>query len=104
MALISIRSKISADTDRVAASFHNISLHRNEPNDALRVSACGSFRRRIKVGNFAAILGAVLLFAGIALIMLIGDRRSLPWAPFAGVGLAVLGLGIEVAGAVAISS
>jgi len=57
-----------------------------------------------QMGNLAAIAGAVLLFAGIALIILVGERRSLAWAPFAGVGLAILGLGIEVVGAVALSS
>jgi len=57
-----------------------------------------------QMGNLAAIAGAVLLFAGIALIMLVGERRSFAWVPFAGVALAVLGLGIEVVGAVAISS
>jgi hypothetical protein len=55
------------------------------------------------MGNLAAIAGAVLLFAGIALIMLAGKRRSFAWVPFAGIVLAVLGLGIEVVGAVAIS-
>ena len=56
------------------------------------------------MGNLAAIVGAVLLFSGIALIVLVGDRRSFVWVPFAGVGLAVVGLGIEVVGAVALSS
>jgi len=56
------------------------------------------------MGNLAAIAGAVLLFAGIALILLAGERRSVPWVPFAGFALAVLGLGVEVVGAVAISS
>jgi hypothetical protein len=56
------------------------------------------------MGNLAAIAGAVLLFAGIALIMVAGGRRSFAWVPFAGVALAVLGLGIEIVGAVAISS
>jgi hypothetical protein len=43
----------------------------------------------------------VLLLAGVTLVALLGGQRSLSWAPYLGVALAVLGLGIEVVGAVA---
>jgi len=56
------------------------------------------------MGDVAAIGGVVLLFIGILLIALLGDRRSRSWAPYVGVALAVLGLGIEVFGAVAIAA
>jgi len=56
------------------------------------------------MGNVAAVGGVVLLFVGILLVALLGDRRSQSWAPYIGVALAVLGLGIEVVGAVAIAA
>ncbi|HMI18280.1 MAG TPA: hypothetical protein VK533_01915 [Sphingomonas sp.] len=52
------------------------------------------------MGNVAAIAGVVLLLAGITLVALLGDRRSRSWIPYFGILLAVLGLGIELAGAV----
>lgn len=56
------------------------------------------------MGNLFALGGVALLFIGILLVALVGDRRSAPWAPFVGLGLAVLGLGLEVVGAVAVSA
>jgi steroid 5-alpha reductase family enzyme len=52
------------------------------------------------MGNVAAIAGVVLLLLGIVLVALRGGRRSSSWAPYIGVALAVLGLGVEVVGAV----
>lgn len=56
------------------------------------------------MGNLFALGGVALLFIGILLVALLGDRRSASWAPYVGVALAVLGLGVEVVGAVAISA
>jgi hypothetical protein len=53
------------------------------------------------MGSVAAIIGVVLLFVGVVLVALWGDRRGQSWAPYIGVALAVLGLGVEVIGAVA---
>lgn len=53
------------------------------------------------MGDEAAIIGVVLLFAGIMLVILRGNRRSGSWVPYIGVALAVIGLGVEVIGAVA---
>ena len=52
------------------------------------------------MGNVAAIAGVVLLLAGVAVVALLGGRRSLSWAPYVGLTLAVLGIGIELVGAV----
>jgi uncharacterized membrane protein len=52
------------------------------------------------MGNVAAITGVVFLLAGMTLVALLGGRRSRSWIPYVGVLLAVLGLGIELAGAV----
>jgi len=52
------------------------------------------------MGNQAAIVGVVLLLAGLALVALLGGRRSRSWAPYVGIALAVLGIGIELVGAV----
>jgi hypothetical protein len=56
------------------------------------------------MGNVAAILGVVLLLAGVVLVAALGNRRSASWGPFLGVALVVLGMGIEVAGAVAVAA
>lgn len=56
------------------------------------------------MGNLFAIGGVVLLFLGIVLVGLLGDRRSATWAPYIGVALALLGLGVEVVGAVVVSA
>ena len=56
------------------------------------------------MGNLFAIGGVVLLLVGVLLVALVGERRSAPWAPFIGMALVVLGLGIEVVGAVAVSA
>ncbi len=52
------------------------------------------------MGNVAAIAGVVLLLAGVAVVGLLGGRRSLSWAPYVGLALAVLGIGVELVGAV----
>jgi uncharacterized membrane protein len=52
------------------------------------------------MGNVAAIAGVVLLLAGVTLVALLGGRRSVSWAPYVGIALAVLGIGIELVGAV----
>ncbi len=52
------------------------------------------------MGDVAAIAGVVLLLAGIILVALLGNRRSGSWVSYFGILLAVLGLGIELAGAV----
>jgi hypothetical protein len=56
------------------------------------------------MGNLFAVGGAALLFIGILLVALLGDRPSAAWAPSIGLALAMLGLGIEVVGAVAVSA
>jgi len=56
------------------------------------------------MGNVAAIGGVVLLFVGILLLALIGDRRSRSWTPYIGVALAVMGIGVELFGAVALAA
>ena len=55
------------------------------------------------MGNVAAIAGVVLLLAGVAVVALLGGRRSLSWATYVGLTLAVLGIGIELAGTVSAS-
>ncbi len=52
------------------------------------------------MGNVAAIAGVVLLLAGVAVVALLGGRGSTFSAPYAGLTLAVLGIGIELVGAV----
>ena len=56
------------------------------------------------MGNLAAIGGVALLFVGILLVALLNDRRSQSWAPYLGIALAVLGIGVELVGAVAIAT
>jgi hypothetical protein len=56
------------------------------------------------MGDVAAISGAVLLFVGILLIALLGNSRFGAWAPTIGIMLAVLGLSIELVGAVALAA
>jgi len=56
------------------------------------------------MGNLFAIGGVALLLVGVLLVALVGERRSAPWAPFIGMTLVVLGLGIELVGAVAVSA
>jgi hypothetical protein len=53
------------------------------------------------MGNVAAILGVVLLLIGILLVALFGNTRAASWGPAVGIGLVMLGLGVEVVGAVA---
>lgn len=55
------------------------------------------------MGDVAAILGVVLLSVGIVMIALLGNCRSLAWGSFIGIGLVVLGLGVELVGAVAVA-
>jgi hypothetical protein len=50
--------------------------------------------------DMAAIIGAILLLVGVALVALFGGRRSGSWTTTLGVALAIIGLGIEVIGAV----
>jgi steroid 5-alpha reductase family enzyme len=52
------------------------------------------------MGNVAAVIGVVLLLMGVILVALRGDRRSQSWTPYIGVALAVVGLGVEIVGAV----
>ena len=56
------------------------------------------------MGNVAAVGGVVLLFVGILLVALLGDRHSRSWAPYLGIALAVLGIGVELVGAVALAA
>ena len=56
------------------------------------------------MGNVAAILGVALLVLGVVLVALFGNRRSASWASFIGIALVVLGLGVEVVGAVAVAA
>jgi len=56
------------------------------------------------MGNLFALGGVALLFIGILLVALVGDRRSASWAPLVGMALAMLGLGVEVVGAVTVSA
>jgi hypothetical protein len=56
------------------------------------------------MGNLFALGGVALLFIGILLLALLGDRRSAAWVPSIGLALVMLGLGIEVVGAVAVSA
>jgi uncharacterized membrane protein len=56
------------------------------------------------MGDIAAIIGVVLLFVGIFMVAIMGERRSFSWIPFIGMGLAVLGLGIELVGAVVVAA
>jgi len=56
------------------------------------------------MGNVAAILGVVLLIAGVVLVALFGDARSASWGPALGIALVVLGLGVELVGAVAVAA
>lgn len=52
------------------------------------------------MGDVAAIGGAVFLLAGIVIVALLGNSRAASWAPTVGVALILLGLGIELVGAV----
>ena len=56
------------------------------------------------MGNVAAILGVVLLLAGVVLVAIFGNTRSASWGPALGIALVVLGLGVEVVGAVAVAA
>jgi len=53
------------------------------------------------MGDVAAISGVLLLLAGVLLFTLVGGRRSSSWATMVGIMLVVLGLGVELVGAVA---
>jgi hypothetical protein len=56
------------------------------------------------MGNIAAVLGVVLLMLGVAMVALFGNHRSASWGPLVGIALVVLGLGVEVVGAVAVAA
>jgi hypothetical protein len=56
------------------------------------------------MGNVAAILGVVMLLVGVVLVALFGNTRSASWGPVVGIALVVLGLGVEVVGAVAVAA
>ena len=56
------------------------------------------------MGNVAAVLGVALLLAGVVLVALFGNRRAASWGPALGIALVVLGVGVEVAGAVAVAA
>ena len=56
------------------------------------------------MGDVAAIIGVVLLFVGIFMVAVMGERRSFSWVPFIGMALAVLGLGIVLVGAVVVAA
>lgn len=56
------------------------------------------------MGNVAAILGVVMLLLGVVLVALFGNTRSASWGPVVGIALVVLGLGVEVVGAVAVAA
>jgi len=56
------------------------------------------------MGDVAAILGVVLLVIGVALVALFGNARSASWGPALGIALVMLGLGVEVVGAVAVGA
>ena len=56
------------------------------------------------MGNVAAVVGVVLLLVGIVLVALLGNRRTVPWASYLGMAMVVLGMGVEIVGAVAVSA
>ncbi len=53
------------------------------------------------MGDVAAIVGVVFLLVGVLLVAWRGHRRSNSWAPYIGIALAVIGMSVEVIGAVA---
>jgi MFS superfamily sulfate permease-like transporter len=56
------------------------------------------------MGNVAAILGVVLLLAGVVFVALFGNSRNASWGPVVGIALVVLGLSVELVGAVAVAA
>ena len=56
------------------------------------------------MGDIAAVLGVVLLLAGVMLVAIFGNSRSASWGPAVGVALVVLGLSVELVGAVAVAA
>ncbi len=56
------------------------------------------------MGNVAAVLGVVLLLAGVVLVALFGNRRSAAWGPALGLALVLVGISVEVVGAVAVAA
>jgi len=56
------------------------------------------------MGDIAAILGVVLLLVGVMLVAIFGNSRSASWGPALGVALVMLGLGVELVGAVAVAA
>jgi len=56
------------------------------------------------MGNVAAVLGVILLVLGVVFVALFGNQRSASWGPMVGIALVVLGLGVEVVGAVAVAA
>ena len=55
------------------------------------------------MNDIAAIAGVVLLFIGLVLLAFVGEQRSFPWVPVAGITLVVLGVGIELLGAMVVA-
>jgi len=55
------------------------------------------------MNDIAAIIGVVLLFVGLILLAFVGEQRSFPWMPMVGLGLVVLGVGIELLGAMVVA-
>ena len=56
------------------------------------------------MGNLAAILGVVLLLVGVVLVAALGNSRTASWGSGLGIALVVLGLGVEVMGAVSVAA
>jgi len=56
------------------------------------------------MGDVAAVLGVVLLLAGVALIAIFGNARHASWGPVLGIALVVLGLCVELVAAVAVAA
>jgi MFS superfamily sulfate permease-like transporter len=56
------------------------------------------------MGNLAAILGVILLLAGVVFVGLFGNSRSGSWGPVIGIALVMLGLSVELVGAVAVAA
>ncbi len=73
-------------------------------NAALNRSMSGAFSLRsvseVGMGDVAAIIGVVLLLVGVLLVALRGHRRLTSWTPYVGIAIAVIGMGVEVVGAV----
>jgi hypothetical protein len=55
------------------------------------------------MNDVAAIVGVVLLFIGLVLLAFVGEQRSFPWAPLIGLTFVVLGIGLELVGAMVVA-